>query len=178
MTDLRIRLATEGDCAETLPKLARQTFSDTFGHLYPPEELEAYLSSAYEPSVLREEVRNPKNRLWIIEDQFNAAVAYVQVGPCGLPHPEASPLNFELKRMYIIKEYQARGLGRRLMELALEWALNPASGFTGPLWVGVYSENPRAQALYSRYGFSKYGEYEFIVGKMRDKEFIFRKERA
>lgn len=171
-----LRLATVEDCAATLPRLMRTTFSETFGHLYAPSDLEAYLSRAYDPGVLRAELADLRVRMWIVEDG-GVAVAYAQAGPCGLPHPDALPSHYELQRIYVRRSHQGRGLGRRLMDVALAWAVDPAPGFTGPLWVGVYSDNTRAQALYSSYGFHKAGEYEFIVGAARDREFIFRRER-
>jgi ribosomal protein S18 acetylase RimI-like enzyme len=47
----------------------------------------------------------------------------------------------------------------------------------GHAWLGVYSENPGAQRFYTRYGFMKVGEYEFPVGPLRDREFIFSRKR-
>ena len=178
---IKFRLANAEDCSELLPALLRRTFTDTFGHLYPPEELEACLSSAYDPSVLRAEISDPRVRAWVVEDltlDGVQAVAFAQVGPCRLPHAEASPEHFEVKRVYILKSHQGQGLGRRIMDVVMEWGTSPAAGFSGPMWVGVYSANLRAQNLYSRYGFSKAGEYEFIVGQSRDREFIFKRERA
>jgi diamine N-acetyltransferase len=47
-----------------------------------------------------------------------------------------------------------------------------------PQWVGVWSENLRAQALYRSYGFDKAGEYSFPVGDTVDRDFIFRRTPA
>ena len=43
------------------------------------------------------------------------------------------------------------------------------------VWLGVWSKNHGAQRLYERLGFEKVGEYEFLVGKTRDHEFIMRR---
>lgn len=176
MDILPIRLATDEDCTATLPSLMRETFADTFGHLYAPCDLETYLSRAYDPAVLKAELADRRVRVWIVEDS-GTTVAYAQAGPCGLPHPDAQPSHFELQRIYVRRSHQGRGLGQRLMDMALSWAVDPTPGFSGPLWVGVYSDNSRAQALYASRGFSKVGEYEFVVGAARDREFIMRRER-
>jgi ribosomal protein S18 acetylase RimI-like enzyme len=42
-----------------------------------------------------------------------------------------------------------------------------------PQWVGVWSENQKAQQLYLAYGFEKVGEYTFPVGETEDRDFIF-----
>ena len=54
----------------------------------------------------------------------------------------------------------------------MDWLLD-----RGPrtLWVGVWSENLGAQRFYARYGFALAGEYAFPVGRVRDREFIFRR---
>ncbi|HEY5972897.1 MAG TPA: GNAT family N-acetyltransferase, partial [Pseudoxanthomonas sp.] len=38
------------------------------------------------------------------------------------------------------------------------------------------SENYGAQRFYGRYGFEMAGEYEFLVGEQRDREFMFRRK--
>ena len=43
-------------------------------------------------------------------------------------------------------------------------------GTAGPLWIGVWSGNDKAQRLYAAYGFEKAGEYDYPVGAWRDRE--------
>ena len=66
-------------------------------------------------------------------------------------------------------------LASRLLETALDWLERD-----GPrtLWIGVWSENFGAQRFYARHGFDQVGEYEFLVGKQRDREFIYRRKPA
>lgn len=153
----------------------RKTFSETFGHLYDPSDLEAYLSTAYSPDTIRATISNPRCRTRLVEDG-GEAVAYAQVRPCSLPHPTASLAEAELQRIYVLKSHQSRGLGKQLIELALAWAGSPEAGFSGPMWVGVYSGNLKAQRFYASYGFTKVGEYDFPVGNAPpDREFILQR---
>jgi ribosomal protein S18 acetylase RimI-like enzyme len=59
-----------------------------------------------------------------------------------------------------------------IFDAALEWLERD-----GPrtLWISVWSENVGAQRFYARRGFEKAGEYEFPVGRVRDREFMFRR---
>jgi ribosomal protein S18 acetylase RimI-like enzyme len=57
------------------------------------------------------------------------------------------------------------------MDIALSWLEERFDH----LYVGVYSENFRAQELYRRYGFEKVGEYHFMVGDHADLEWIMRR---
>ncbi len=61
------------------------------------------------------------------------------------------------------------GVAQKLMDASLAWLENI---YQNNIFVGVYSENFRAQKFYSRYGFKKVGEYGFPVGDHIDREFI------
>ena len=169
MPEFSIRRATLEDAAD-LAELGRDTFTATFGHLYPPEDLAAFLHKNYAPEAFAGALRNPANGLWIA-GAGGRPVAYAQEGPCALPHPEVTPDCRELKRLYARREHQGSGLGGALLAAALNWMTAPGRR----LWIGVWSQNLGAQRLYARHGFEKVGEYEFPVGNMRDHEFILRR---
>jgi ribosomal protein S18 acetylase RimI-like enzyme len=164
-----VRRATPDD-AETLTALGRETFADTFAHLYPPEDLAAFQAEAHTPERYAAWALDPAYGLWIA-DAGGEAIGYALAGPCHLPHPEVTPDCGELWRIYVRKDTQGTGLGKRLMDKTLDWLTRPGRD----LWIGVWSENHKAQQLYYRYGFEKVGEYEFPVGKQRDHEFILRR---
>ncbi|MBB3855288.1 GNAT family N-acetyltransferase [Xanthomonas arboricola] len=166
----RIRRATPDD-AEALSLLAAQTFTETFGHLYPEEDLHGFLQETYAVERARIVLAHPDYAIWLLE-MDNLLVGHAAAGPCGLPHQDVRPGDGELKRLYLLKDYQNSGWGSRLFETTLEWLERD-----GPrtLWIGVWSENFGAQRFYARYGFEKVGEYDFPVGKILDREFILRR---
>ena len=98
---------------------------------------------------------------------------YALAGPSGLPHADVRPGDGELKRLYVDSALQNSGWGGRLVREALAWLERD-----GPrtLWISVWSENFGAQRFYARHGFAKAGEYEFPVGRIRDREFVFRRD--
>ena len=165
-----IRRATVED-APLLSELAARTFTETFGHLYPPQDLQAFLADAYAVDKQRIILAHPDYAVWLLEDD-GVAVGHAAAGPCGLPHPQVAPGDGELKRLYVLKSHQNDGWGARLFDTALAWLQGD-----GPrtLWIGVWSENFGAQRFYARYGFERVGEYEFPVGQIRDLEFILRR---
>lgn len=157
-----------------LQPLMRATFTDTFGHLYPPADLAAYLGSAYSSAQLASELGDPRNFWQLVLDGSGDPVAYLECVPAHLPHPDLDPQHDgEIERLYVLPSQQGKGLGRQLMGLALDH-LRQRHG-AAPQWLGVWSQNLRAQALYRSYGFGKVGEYEFPVGGTIDHEFIFRR---
>ena len=167
---LAIRRATAQD-AQVVSALAATTFTDTFGALYPPDDLAAFLREAYAVERQRTILSHPDYALWLLEDD-GEAVGHIAAGPCGLPHPDAAPGDGEIKRLYLRQGWQNGGHGARLMDAAMDWLLRDGAR---TLWVGVWSENHGAQRFYGRYGFGKVGEYLFPVGATRDLEFILRR---
>jgi GNAT superfamily N-acetyltransferase len=155
--------------AGDLARLARETFAETFTH-YPPDHLAAFLAK-YTPAFFIGLISDPAERVWIAKSDGRIA-GYAHAGACNLPHPEVTPACGELKRLYVRRGLQGGGTGSALLGTALAWLSAPGR----KLWVGVYSENGGAQRLYARHGFHKVGEYEFIVGGTRDREFILRRE--
>jgi GNAT superfamily N-acetyltransferase len=165
-----IRRATPDD-AGTLSRLSARTFTETFGHMYPPEDLRAFLDVAYAEDRQRVILSHPDYAVWLLEDD-GEAVGHAAAGPCGLPHPEVAPGDGELKRLYLMASHQASGLGGRMFDAAMAWLERD-----GPrtLWIGVWSGNLGAQRFYARRGFEPVGEYLFPVGRVRDLEYILRR---
>ena len=170
MADLTIRRATTAD-AETLAGLGARTFAETFGHLYPPDDLAAFLADAHGLARTQADLADPRQAIWIAE-AAGEPVGYALAGPCALPHPDVDDTCGELKRLYLLKAWQNGGTGARLFEAAEAWLL--AQGATS-LWIGVWSQNFGAQRFYARRGYRKVGEYDFPVGRTLDREFILRR---
>lgn len=157
--------------AEALVTIGRATFAETFSHLYPPEDLAAFLDAAHSLARARSDLADTAKAVWLVE-AGGELVGYALAGPCHLPHPEVTPTCGELERIYLLATHQGGGVGRRLLAEALAWLEQD-----GPrrLWIGVWSENYGAQRLYARHGFTQVGTYEFVVGQTRDQEFILRR---
>jgi len=165
-----IRRATPADAA-ALSAVGVRTFVDTFGHLYSAEDLQAFLIDSHTPAAYARYLADPSYALWLLEDDTGVH-GYALAGPVQLPHPDATPADGELKRLYVDKALHNGGWGAKLFGEALAWLERD-----GPrtLWISVWSENHGAQRFYARQGFGFAGEYEFPVGRQRDREFMFRR---
>jgi ribosomal protein S18 acetylase RimI-like enzyme len=157
--------------APTLAALGTRTFVETFGHLYTPQDLQAFLDDSHSEAAYAAALADPDYALWIAE-RDGQAIGYAQAGRCGLPHPDVKPEDGELKRLYLLKSAQNGGVGNALFAQALAWLER-----NGPrtLWISVWSENLGAQRFYERHGFGFVAEYEFPVGAQRDREFMYRR---
>ncbi|ATE62996.1 GNAT family N-acetyltransferase [Rhizorhabdus dicambivorans] len=151
----------------------RQTFlEEGFGIPYPPADLALFEAASYAPEAVAAELADPARQSWVAELD-GRLIGYAQVGPCKLPHVEASPDHGELYQLYVLREAQGLKLGRALLDAALDHLAATRPAF--PVWLGVWSGNDKAQVVYARNGFAKVGDYRFKVGSWYDEEYIFRK---
>ncbi len=174
MSDVVIRSPSAAD-AEALGALGRQTFIDTFvtgfGIPYPKDDLAAFLDASFSPAATVAKLTESGAAWWVAERDGDL-LAFANAGPNTLPHPDARPSHAELRRLYVAKAAQGLGLGTKLLALSLDWM---EAHTDGPLWIGVWSGNLKAQKLYATHGFEKAGEYQYPVGTWRDDEFILRR---
>lgn len=165
--------------AEDAPALAdlkldtfRETFlEEGFAIPYPPADLAMFEAASYAPDAVAAELADPAKQTWVAEAD-GRLLGYAQVGPCKLPHVEASADHGELYQLYVLRSAQGLKLGKALLQTALD---HLAETRPGPVWLGVWSGNEKAQAVYAARGFEKVGDYRFKVGSWYDEEYIFRR---
>ena len=170
-TNATIRRATPDD-APALAALGAATFTETFGHLYPPEDLQAFLVGSHSVDAWIRTLADAQRATWVAMLADATSIGFMVVGACKLPIENREPTAGEIQQLYVLARYHNLRLGTRLMDLGLEWL--EAQSRT-PLYIGVWSENLGAQRFYGRYGFDKVGEYGFPVGKTVDREFILKR---
>jgi ribosomal protein S18 acetylase RimI-like enzyme len=161
------RNATPDDSA-ALADLHRRSFIETFGHLYRPDDLAAFLEKLSEEGF-RGELLDGEHQVRFAEAD-GAPVAFVKLGPITLPvEPARSALEF--RQLYVLKPWQGAGIAHGLADWALAQArLRGAE----ELYLSVWAENDRAKAFYRRYGFAYVGPYEFMVGDQADEDEIWK----
>jgi diamine N-acetyltransferase len=166
-----LRRAGPGD-APVLTSLGAATFTETFGHLYPPQDLHAFLAGSHSVDAWMRALTDPQRAVWLAALADTPPVGFIAVGACKLPIENREPAAGEVQQLYVLARHHNLRLGSQLMAVGLQWL--ESRGRT-PLYVGVWSENLGAQRFYRRYGFDKVGEYGFPVGKSVDREFILRR---
>jgi ribosomal protein S18 acetylase RimI-like enzyme len=167
MSDIIYRTATPADAA-LMSRIGGQTFSDTFGHLYTPENLAAFLENHSEENWLAE-LNDPALTIRLAE-QNGQAVGFAKVGPHKLPFAAGGPAA-ELRQLYVLIPWHGTGVAQALMD----WAMDEgrARG-AGEMFLSVFVDNHRARRFYARYGFAAVGSYAFMVGDHADEDLIMR----
>jgi ribosomal protein S18 acetylase RimI-like enzyme len=155
--------------ADALDAMARASWSDTFAHLYVPEDLNAYLASAYGPDgALRRDLADPAIA-WQVAREGDAILGYAKMSPPWLE--QADPNDAQLSQLYVATSQHGRGVAQALMD----WTLATARAQGAPaMLLTVFEKNDRAIAFYAKYGFVHVGDYDFPVGKQIDRDLVMR----
>ena len=165
---IALRPATKDDAA-TLASLGARTFTDTFGHLYDPDDLDLFLKSHAEEHWAAE-LCDPEFAVLLVEVS-GEAVGYAKVGPPHLPF-EPRGTAVELRQFYLVKAWQGHGLADEMMA----WVIDQAEQQDGnDLYLSVFVDNHRARRFYERGGFIAEGRYAFMVGSHADEDIVMRR---
>jgi ribosomal protein S18 acetylase RimI-like enzyme len=166
-----IALAKPED-AEAIAMFANGSFTDTFGHIYDPADLSAFLADWNPPERVRAQIGDAGHDIALVRDDAGAILGYIKMGPVEFDLPPEQPTDdaVELHQLYVAEAAKGTGVAARLMEWGIAWARERAS----ILYLTVFTENHRAQAFYRRYGFYDVGRNEFRVGNHIDEDRFFR----
>lgn len=152
-----------------IDRIFRQSFCDTFAHLYQRQDLDEFLSK-FTREAWAEEFDDRRYRFRVAEAD-GEIVGYLKLGPSALPY-ETKARAIELRQLYVLKEHHGTGLAAALTD----WGIAEAKrqGYE-ELYLTVYTDNHRAKRFYERYGFEEVGRYDFMVGNHADEDIIMRK---
>ena len=169
MGELLLRPATPADAA-ALAALGRDSFVAKFGHLYGPEDLDAFLAAYHAEAVVAGEIAEPTIRVMLAE-RDGALVGYCKlVLDCAWPEQARGSRAVELRQLYTAPDATGGGIGATLIDWALAGAAREGAD---EVQLSVWSGNHDAQRFYRRYGFEKIADIDFWVGAQRDDEFLF-----
>jgi ribosomal protein S18 acetylase RimI-like enzyme len=154
----RIRTAGPQDGAR-LALVGGATFLETFAGILDGAAIVAHCAREHAPTAYGDYLADGAVA-WLGETEDGAApVGYALVAEPKLPGAE--PGDLELKRIYILSRFHGSGLGRGLMDAAIDHA---TAARARRLLLGVYKGNQRALAFYARSGFVRIAERLFQVG--------------
>lgn len=163
------------DEVAAVARLGRETFVETFGHLYAAEDLATFLAQVYAESVVAAEMASVHLRYQVAADAGHlVGLCKVGIG-VTLDYDAGDRRVVELKQLYLRQSTLGSGIGQALMDWAIAQALSESAD---EMILSVYSDNPRAQRFYERNGFAKIADTYFMVGNHRDLEFLYMRTMA
>jgi len=154
-----IRVATLDDAA-TIARIAERVFVRSFAAGNTPENLAAYLQTAFGEPIQRRELEDASCvYLLAYVDGALAAFALLRIGATEAAVQGDAPV--EIQRFYVDHDFHGQGVAAHLMEACVAHALS-RGGQT--LWLGVWEQNPRAIRFYEKCGFTDVGSHPFVMG--------------
>ena len=150
------------DDVSALSKIASQTFYDTFTGTCTEADMQGFLDQYYNTEQLGKELKDEETYCFFAEAK-GEPVAYLQFKEAYNNFPEIKKWKaLELKRIYVLTEFQGKGIAQKLMDFILEFA---AEKKYEVVWLGVWEHNIRAQKFYEKYGFANSGyTHDFPIG--------------
>jgi len=155
--------------AAPLSAMARQSFVETFGTLYSPSDLSAFLDDAFGVNGLAAQLSDPDFTVRLAEED-GQIIAFAKMGPVTFPG-EWRPDAIELYQFYVLGPWQGQGVAQTMMEWAIFHARDHGAR---EIILSVYVDNRRARRFYERYGFEEIGAYAFQVGETIDDDRLMR----
>ncbi|PEF59343.1 GNAT family N-acetyltransferase [Bacillus cereus] len=143
-----------------LQEISYETFNETFKHQNPPENMNHYLEKAFNLKQLEKELSNVSSQFFFV--YFNDEIAgYLKVNIDDAQSEEMGNESLEVERIYIKSSFQKHGLGKYLLNNAIEIAIEHNKK---NIWLGVWEKNENAIAFYKKLGFVQAGSHSFYMG--------------
>lgn len=155
----------------TLQEISVETFHDTFKAQNSPENMKAYMERAFNFTQLEKELSNPSSEFFFIRFQDELA-GYLKVNIQDAQSEKMGDASLEIERIYIRTKFQRRGLGKDLMDKAMEVAVRLNKKV---IWLGVWERNENAIEFYKNRGFVQTGVHSFYMGDEEQKDLILTK---
>lgn len=157
--ELLIRPALAADL-ESLLDIATRSFQEAFAPTNTPENMQAYMSTAFTPAQFRRELEDPRST-FLLAELAGRTVGYAKLLRGEVPACVTEPAAIELSRLYVDQSVLGAGIGAALLQHCFTLARNTGHR---AIFLGVWEHNPRAQAFYRKWGFARVGEHLFQMG--------------
>jgi diamine N-acetyltransferase len=161
MNEVILRRLTLED-VPVLSIIAKKTFYDSFSGTCTPADMDDFLELYYNEKTLANQIEVEKI-IYYFAELNSEPVAYISFAKETPDFSETKGTKvIELKRLYVLGEYHAKGTAQQLMNLFLDYAATENFDIA---FLGVWEYNYKAQNFYAKYGFghTKY-RHPFPIG--------------
>ena len=148
------------DDATMLSELGAKTFYDTYARDNTPENIDSYISKSFSKEIQLNELSDT-NIVFLIAELENEPVGYAKLKLDSKDESITGTKVIEIERIYSLQEYIGKGIGKALMQAAIDEAKQKDCN---SIWLGVWEKNPRAINFYKKWGFREVGSHIFTVG--------------
>ncbi len=156
---------------QTHQEISIVTFYVAFKDQNSPESMNAYLESAFNLNQLEKELTNISSQFYFVIFH-NEIVGYLKLNTGDAQSEKMGDESLEIERIYLKSKVQKNGLGKLLINKAIEIARESNKQ---NIWLGVWEKNDNAIAFYQKMGFIQTGTHSFYMGDEEQLDFIMTK---
>lgn len=167
---INIRKCTEEDLS-MLREISYETFNETFSSSNSPERMMEYLEQAFNLEKMKSELADNHSAFYFLYTD-NVLAGYLKINESVSQTDIHDSKSIEIERIYVKKEFQAKGFGYILLNKAVEYAKEMDKAY---VWLGVWEKNDKALKFYKKNGFYKVAEHPFYIGEEKQTDYVMRK---
>ena len=160
MENLKIRKAVKTD-AENLRNLEAETFYKKWRPTNTEADMQSYMRDNFSIEKINSDLSD-NGIIHFLAETETKLVAYVQLKHNSSEGDLEGKKAIEIQRMYVMEEYFRRGIGRKLMNTAIDFAIVENYEV---IWLGVWEQNFQAIEFYKSFGYEIYGSHLFVLGE-------------
>ena len=157
---------------QKLQVISRATFSQTFTEHNSPEDMELYLNNNFATEKLLDELNNADAEFYFAQNG-EKVVGYLKVNTGEAQTEQKDADAFEIERIYVDQAYLGKKVGQLLFNKAIEIANAKKANY---VWLGVWEENHRALAFYTKNGFVPFDKHIFKLGNDEQTDILMKLE--
>lgn len=166
---LNIHQAAITDAA-SLCALAAHTFYETFRPYNSEEDMQAYITKAYDIPVISKQLEQTDQYYFAIAQEQQQYIGYVKL-IFNAMHPKLTGRVAELEKIYVLSTYWDTKTGATLMQHAIDVCRKQG---IDTLFLGVWQENERAVRFYKKFGFVVFDTRTFQLGNRLCEDYMMR----
>jgi len=156
---------------QLLQEISIETFNDTFKDQNSAANMKAYLDSAFNLKQLEKELSTISSNFFFI--YYNEEPAgYLKININDAQSEKMGDESLEIERIYIRNKFQGKGLGKYLINKAIELAIEQNKKL---IWLGVWEKNENAIGFYKKFGLVQTGAHSFYMGDEEQIDIIMSK---
>lgn len=155
---------------EALVALSQTTFRQTYENFNQANNFSQYLEEAFSAEQLQSELEHPASQFFMAQ-MGGEFIGYLKTNLAPVQTDVYDPASLEIERIYVLKAYHGKNIGKLLADKAMEVARQNNLQY---IWLGVWEKNPRAIRFYEKQGYKKFGTHIFKLGNDPQMDYLMK----
>lgn len=170
--EISTRQATTND-TEIISEIGTLSFIETYAAFNTQEDMNRYLLENFQPEIITKDIDEDLN-IYHLAFADGEPAGYIKLIKFKRPEIELPDENvIEISRIYSLKKFIGKGIGRALMLAAIDSAMQLDCG---AIWLGVWQQNHTAIEFYKKWDFEIFGTHTFVLGDDEQDDWLMKKE--